>query len=138
MKSLDEKLSLIREVGEEIVMEEELRELLQEGKNLVAYDVFEPSGQIHIAQGLMRAININKMIEAGFTFKMLVADWHAMANLKFGGDLEKIQTAGKYFIEVWKACGLNMDKVEFVWASDLVKKSEYWQLVLKIASLNTV
>ena len=110
----DSKVKLLKEVGEEIIQEEELTKLLEEGKDLIAYDGFEPSGQIHIAQGLLRAINVNKMTRAGFTFKMWVADWHAMANNKMGGDLEKIQVVGKYFIEVWKACGMDLKNVEFV------------------------
>ena len=55
----EEKLELIKQVGEEIVSEEELLELLKTKKNLIAYDGFEPSGKIHIAQGLLRAINVN-------------------------------------------------------------------------------
>jgi tyrosyl-tRNA synthetase len=133
-----ERLKLIEEVGEEIVTGEDLQKLLEEKKYPVAYDGFEPSGNIHIAQGILRAININKMIQAGFTFKMLVADWHAAANNKFGGDLQKIQIAGKYFIEVWKACGLDDSHIEFVWASDVVKDPKYWELVLNIARMNTV
>jgi tyrosyl-tRNA synthetase len=89
---------------------------------------------MHIAQGILRTININKMIKAGFKFRMYVADWHAYLNNKLGGDLEKIQTTGKYFIEVWKACGMNVDHVEFVWASDLVKKDGYWDIVMRIAT----
>jgi len=133
-----EKMALIRTVGEEIIGEGELLKLFEGGQALVAYDGFEPSGQIHIAQGLLRAININKITQTGIRFKMLVADWHAFANNKMGGDLEKIQTVGKYFIEVWRACGLNLDKVEFVWASDLVKNSEYWKLVLQVARTNSI
>ncbi|MDP2930221.1 MAG: tyrosine--tRNA ligase [bacterium] len=136
--TIEEKLNLIKQVGEEITTEEELRRLLETEKNLVAYDGFEPSGQIHIAQGLLRAININKMTKAGIKFKMLVADWHAMANNKMGGDLEKIQTVGRYFIEVWKACGMDLINVEFIWASDLVKDSNYWKLVLQIAKTNSI
>ncbi|NQU78868.1 tyrosine--tRNA ligase, partial [Candidatus Woesearchaeota archaeon] len=98
----EERLELIRQVGEEIINEEELKELLDSGKDLVAYDGFEPSGHLHIAQGLMRAININKMTKAGCKFKILVADWHAWANNKLGGSLENIQTVGKYLIDVWK------------------------------------
>ncbi len=133
----DERLKLIREVGEEIVTEAELKKLLETEKNLIAYDGFEPSGQMHIAQGILRTININKMIRAGFKFKMLVADWHASANKKMDGDLEKIQTVGKYFIEVWKACGMNQEKVEFIWASDIVKNAGYWELVLQIGKTNS-
>lgn len=135
---IQERLSLIKQVGEEIVQEEELKKLLESGEELVAYDGFEPSGQIHIAQGLLRAININKMIKAGVKFKMLVADWHAMANNKMGGDLEKIKTVGKYFIEVWKACGMALSNVEFIWASDLVKDDNYWKLVLQVGKSNAL
>lgn len=135
---IEEKLQLIKEVGEEIISEDELVELLKEDKHPVAYDGFEPSGNIHIAQGLLRAINISKMVKSGFKFKMLIADWHAAANNKFGGDLEKIRDAGEYFKEVWKACGLDIKGVEFIWASDLVKDSEYWKIVLNVARANTV
>ena len=69
---------------------------------------------------------------------MWVADWHAMANNKLGGDLEKIKTTGKYFIEVWKASGMDLSKVEFLWASDMVKKSDYWKLVLQVGKSNVL
>lgn len=134
----EKKIELISQVGEEIITQEDLEKLLDRKKNPVAYDGFEPSGQAHIAQGILRAINIEKMIDAGCKFKMLVADWHAMANNKFDGDLDKIQTAGNYLIEVWKASGLDTKKVEFVWASDLVKDQEYWKKVMKIAINSTV
>lgn len=134
----DEKLTLINQVGEEIITKEDLKKLLESGEELIAYDGFEPSGQIHIAQGILRAININKLTSTGIKFKMLVADWHAMANNKMGSDLEKIKLVGKYFIEVWKAAGMDLQNVEFVWASDLVKNDAYWMLVLKIARTNGI
>jgi len=138
--SLDERISLIMEVGEEVINEEELRELfkwkLENNKKIYAYDGFEPSGNIHIAQGLLRAINVNKLTKAGITFKFLVADWHAAANQKFGGNLEIIKKVGDFFIEVWKVCDMDLDKVEFIYASDVVKDPSYWELVLNIA-INT-
>jgi len=134
----DEKIKLIQEVGEEIVGEDELRKLLKSNEELIAYDGFEPSGQIHIAQGLVRAINVNKMIKAGVRFKMWVADWHAMANNKMGGDLEKIKTVGEYFIEVWRASGMDLSKVEFLWASDMAKNPEYWKLVVQVGKTNVL
>ena len=133
-----ERSQLISEVGEEIITKEDLSKLLESGDELIAYDGFEPSGQIHIAQGILRTINVNKMTKAGVHFKMLVADWHAYANNKMGGDLERIQTVGKYFIEVWKACGMDLSHVEFVWASDLVKDPDYWKLVLQISKTNSL
>lgn len=135
---VEEKLNIIKEVAEEIITEQDLSELLSKKKQIIAYDGFEPSGQIHIAQGLLRAITVNKLTSTGIKFKMLVADWHAMINNKLGGDLEKIQTTGKYFIEVWKSCGMNLDNVEFVWASDLVNDQDYWKTVLELSMNATV
>lgn len=133
-----EKLDLINQVGEEVIGADELKTLLESGEQLIAYDGFEPSGQIHIAQGLLRAINVNKMLKAGVKFRMWVADWHAMANNKMGGDLEKIKTVGKYFIEVWKASGMDLSKVEFMWASDMAKNPDYWKLVVQVGKSNAL
>jgi tyrosyl-tRNA synthetase len=133
-----ERLDLIRQVGEEIIGEEELVELLNSGNKITAYDGFEPSGRIHIAQGILRAINVNKMTKAGVHFKFWVADWFALMNNKMGGDLEKIKVVGEYFIEVWKACGMNMENVEFLWASDVMDDTDYWLKVINIARINTV
>lgn len=135
---LADKLKLVKEVGEEIITEEELSKLLAEKKRPVAYDGFEPSGRVHIAQGVMRAVNVNKMIKAGCKFKMWVADWHAWANNKMGGDLDRIQTVGKYLIEVWKAAGMDLDNVEFVWANEAMKDVSYWKTVMQIARNSTV
>lgn len=133
-----EKLNLIKQVGEEIISEDELSKLLESDEQLIAYDGFEPSGQIHIAQGILRAINVNKMIKAGVSFKMWVADWHAMANNKMGGDLEKIKVVGEYFIEVWRASGMDLSKVEFLWASDMAKNPDYWKLVIQVGKSNVL
>lgn len=135
--NIQERLQLIREVAEEIVGESELVTLLDSGKEIVAYDGFEPSGKIHIAQGLMRAINVNKLVAAGIRFKFWVADWFAMMNKKMGGDLNKIQVLGEYFIEVWKACGMSTRNVEFLFASQHMNQ-EYWLKVLRIGGLNSV
>ena len=136
---INQKIDIIKSVGEEIVTDEDLRKLLEEKKHPVAYDGFEPSGtSIHIAQGLLRAININKMTKTGCKFKILVADWHAWANNKMGGDLEKIQKVGKYLIEVWKACDMDTDNVEFIWVSDMVKDDAYWKTVMQIARESTL
>jgi tyrosyl-tRNA synthetase len=135
---LKEKLQLIKEVGEEIISEDELIELLKNKPHPIAYDGFEPSGRIHIAQGILRSINVNKLTKAGIKFKFWVADWFALMNNKMGGDLEKIKVVGKYFIEVWKASGMDMKNVEFLWASDVMNDTEYWLKVINIGRMNSV
>ena len=64
-----------------------------------------------------------------------VADWFAQLNNKMGGDLKKIKVVGEYMIEVWKAVGMNLDMVEFLWASDAINERphEYWSLVMDIS-----
>ena len=116
--SLEERFKLIRSIGPECVQEDELLERLKEPRLLRAYDGFEPSGRMHIAQGILRAINVNKLVDAGCVFIFWVADWFALLNNKFNGDLEKIKLVGRYFIEVWRAAGMKMSNVQFLWASE--------------------
>lgn len=88
----------------------------------------------------MKALNVNKLTKAGCIFKFWIADWYAYLNNKMGGDLKKIKTTGEYFIEIWKAVGMRLDRVEFLWSSDEInaRASEYWPLVMDIARRNSV
>ena len=53
--------------------------------------------------------------------------------------MEKIRKLGQYFIEVWKASGMNMNCVEFIWTSEFIKASKtYWAKVLDIAKQNSL
>ena len=140
----------LRSVGEECVTEAELRLLLQQqpadDREIRLYDGFEPSGRMHIAQGVFKAVNVNKCTAqddassaGGQTrkkkFVFWVADWFALMNDKMGGDLDAIKTTGEYLIQVWRAAGMDLDKVEFQWASaELTQQaSSYWPLVLDVA-----
>ena len=137
--NIEEKIRIVKEVGEEIINEKELIELFKKKEHPIAYDGFEPSGRIHIAQGLLRSINVNKLTSTGIKFRFWVADWFGMLNNKMGGDLEKIKIVGKYFIEVWKACGMDLDNVEFIWTSEFIAEHpEYWTTVLKLSMNTTV
>lgn len=144
--SLEEKVKLVLSVGEnnKCIPEEndfaELRNLLAKKKDPVCYDGFEPSGRMHIAQGVMKVLNVNKLTSAGCVFKFWIADWFAQLNNKMGGDLKKIQTVGRYMIEVWKAAGMDLKRVEFLWSSEEIngRAAEYWPLVMDIARRNTL
>lgn len=138
--SLDEKVKLCLEVGEEVVQAEELAQLLKRKPLWNCYDGFEPSGRMHIAQGIMKSINVNKITKAGGIFIFWVADWFALLNNKMGGDLEKIQVVGRYFVEVWRAAGMNLANVKFLWASEEINKraEEYWSTVIDISRKATI
>jgi tyrosyl-tRNA synthetase len=130
---LEERVSLIRRVGEEIITEEELRELLGKKSHPTAYDGFEPSGLAHLPFGVLRPILVDDMLKAGVRMKLWIADWFAWVNNKMGGDLAKIQEVGRYFVEVWKAAGVDMSKVDVLWTSDAARNEDYWKGVVTVA-----
>ena len=136
----EERFGLIKQVGEggEIIGEEELKAMIKSKKQIVAYDGFEPSGLAHIPFGLLRAENIKLMLKAGIKFKLYLGDYFAFINNKLGGDLKRIQRAGEYFIEVWKACGVDISKVEIIWASERMNSLNYWDRVLRVAKETTL
>ncbi|XP_063934540.1 uncharacterized protein LOC135146311 [Zophobas morio] len=91
---------------------------------------------MHIAQGLFKAINVNKCIKMGRgTFIFWVADWFALMNDKLNGDINKIELVGEYFINVWKAAGMDMSNVKFLRSSSEIclNAERYWLQVLDVA-----
>ncbi|KAA8534421.1 hypothetical protein F0562_031938 [Nyssa sinensis] len=93
--SVEEKFEIVLSVGKECIQEDELMNLLTKKPLLICYDGFEPSGWMHIAQGVMKIINVNKLTCAGCKVNW-IADWFAQLNNKMGGDLKKIQTVRHY------------------------------------------
>ncbi len=135
---LETRLDLIKGVGEEIITEKELRTLLETNDHPTAYDGFEPSGLAHLPFGVLRPILVDDMLKAGVRMKLWIADWFGWVNNKMGGDLEKIQEVGRYFVEVWRAAGVDMSKVEVLWTSDAAKNDEYWKKVVTVAQNATL
>ncbi len=134
----DEKVKIVESVAEEIVTKDELRKLFEEKKHPVAYDGFEPSGLAHLPFGVFRPLILERLMKAGIHFKLYLGDWFAWINNKLSGDLDTIRKCGEYFVEVWHAAGVDLSKVEIVWASDLVARKEYWQRVLTVAKHCTI
>ena len=52
--SVEEKVRVAMSVGEEVVSPEELEKLFASREHPIVYDGFEPSGRMHIAQGVLR------------------------------------------------------------------------------------
>ena len=132
----------ILSVGEECISPSELKQLLlARGRGTDVgfrlYDGFEPSGRLHVAQGLFKAMNVNKCTATGTNaiFVFWVADWFALMNDKMGGQLDRIKIVGEYLIEVWKAAGMNLSQVIFKWASEEITlhADKYWPTMLDVA-----
>ncbi|KAG5404459.1 hypothetical protein IGI04_010578 [Brassica rapa subsp. trilocularis] len=139
-EEVKKKYNIVRSIGEECIQEDELMNLLAKKPTPICYDGFEPSGRMHIAQGVMKVTNVNKLTSAGCQVKIWIADWFAQLNNKLGGDLERIKVVGEYFKEIWQAGGMNTDKVAFLWASDEIngRGGKYWPLVMDIARRNNL
>lgn len=130
---IDTRIEMIlRPPTQEVITREELRELLETKDQPVAYNGFEPSGLAHLGTGLITALKVKDLVEAGCKFTLFLADWHAWVNEKIGGDLPNIRKCGEYLKEVWLSLGVNPSKVNFVFGTD-VYQQDYWNKVIKIA-----
>ncbi|MEM3655460.1 MAG: tyrosine--tRNA ligase, partial [Thermoprotei archaeon] len=83
-------------------------------------------------------LKIMDLVQAGVKYKVLLATWHAWLNNKFGGDMEMIRLAAKYFIEGWTSLGVDPSAVEYVMADELVSESGYWETLLRVANRVTL
>ncbi len=134
----EKKLELIKRNTEEILGEDELREVLKSGEKLRHYIGFEISGKIHLGSGLMSMLKIKDFIDAGVDCSVFLADWHTWINDKLGGNPEIIKkVAVGYFKEGMKASlkcvGGNPEKLKFVLGSDLYHNNDlYWTTVIDI------
>ncbi|KAM0901255.1 hypothetical protein ACQ4PT_020088 [Festuca glaucescens] len=145
-RSFEQRLATLRSIGE-CANQYELSPLLKKKTSPVCYVWCDPSPWMHITQGFLMALNVNKLIKAGCKVKILMADWFAWLDWKIsfivqatGGDLSRMQTVGLYNAKTWKAAGMDLDGVELVWLSDLMCRNadEYWPLAMDIARKSDV
>jgi tyrosyl-tRNA synthetase len=133
------RLSLImRSPTEEIVTLDELRELLETESHPIAYNGFEPSGRAHLGTGLITALKMKDLTQAGVKYKVLLATWHAWLNSKLDGDMKRIRAGAEYLKKVWTLLGVDNSMVEFVDAEKIVDSKEYWEKVMKICTHTTI
>ncbi|KAK1615622.1 hypothetical protein QYE76_021139 [Lolium multiflorum] len=129
---VEERAATLLSTAEECVGgEDELLALLHDKPSPICFHSFQPSasGRLDIAQGVGKVIDVNKMIRAGCRVKILIEDQ------RMGGDLSKVRTTGHDMIEVWKALGMDLDGVEFLWSSEEISKRAhlYWPMVMSLA-----
>ncbi|MHA1556299.1 MAG: tyrosine--tRNA ligase [Candidatus Heimdallarchaeota archaeon] len=138
---IEERIKLITRNTEEVVVKDEIKPLFERKKKPNSYIGFELSGKLHIGNGLLCAMKMHDLVDAGVNMTIFLADWHSWVNNKLDGDLEKIRIAGEYFKEGYKALGLTEDKVTYRWSNEFVSDSDYWATLIKVAkntSLNRI
>ena len=134
----EKRLELIKRNTEEILGEDELKEVLGNGEKLKHYIGFEISGKVHLGTGIVCMNKVKDFMEAGIDCSVFLADWHTWINDKLGGNPENIKKiAVGYFKEALKASlkcsGGNPEKLKFVLGSDLYHNNDlYWATVIEI------
>lgn len=137
--SPEEKFNLIKRNTEEILGEDELKELIKNSEKLKHYIGFEISGKIHLGTGLICMMKVRDFINAGVDCSVFLADWHTWINDKLGGNPEIIKKiAVGYFREGMKASlkcvGGNPEKLKFILGSELYHNNDfYWTTVLDVS-----
>ncbi len=135
---MESKLAAMNGFAQEIVTEDELKKLFETNDHPLAYDGFEPSGLAPLHFGVLRAKNIKTMLSIGIRFNLYIADYFALINNKMNGDIEKIRTVGRYFVEVWKAAGVDTRKVNIIWAKELMSTLDYWDTFIRVGKAVTL
>ncbi len=127
-----EKLELaLKPPVQEVVTQEELKELFETNSHPKHYIGFEISGLLHVGSLMVSGSVINNLSKAGVETTVFLADWHSIINNKLGGDFEKIKDASKYYEEAFK---FYCPKAKIVRGTELYKgNDDYWQSVLKFS-----
>uniref|UniRef100_A0A0E0JRH1 Tyrosine--tRNA ligase n=1 Tax=Oryza punctata TaxID=4537 RepID=A0A0E0JRH1_ORYPU len=138
--SFDQRFATLKSIGEDRVKDRELELLLKKKSAPVCHVWCDPTPFMRISQGIITTLSVNKMVKSGCKVKILMADWIAQMNHNIDGNLNKMRTIGLYNIEMWKAAGMALDRVEIVWLSDEISRhaDEYWPLAIDIARKTTV
>ncbi len=134
---IESKLAIIKsEPLEEIITEQELRSLLETNDHPGHYIGLEISGMPHIGHLLFGGKKINDLNSIGVKTQILLADWHTVANRKFGADWEKIKKASEFYRKMFNVF---CPGTKVVLGSDLYHENdEYWKTVMNMAVRTTI
>ncbi len=134
---VEERYALIARNTEEIITPEDLMEVLRNKSSPTGYIGFEPSGLVHIGW-MVTAQKVKDFVDAGFTFIVFLADWHAYINDKLGGDINNIRICAEYMKDCFEALGLPREKVEYRLASEIMDDIDYWEMVMKVGKASSL
>ncbi|MEM4255021.1 MAG: tyrosine--tRNA ligase [Candidatus Norongarragalinales archaeon] len=130
---LHSKLDLaLKPPVQEVVTQDELKQLFETNAHPKHYIGFEISGLLHVGSLLVSGSVINNLSKAGVETTVFLADWHSVINGKLGGDIGKIQSASKYYEEAFR---FYCPKAKIVRGTELYRHNdEYWQSVLRFST----
>jgi tyrosyl-tRNA synthetase len=113
---------LITRNAEEVVTDEEVRDLAESPDGKRVYVGYEPSGVLHIGH-MLAANKLIDLQDAGMEVVVLLADVHAYLNDK--GTFEEIEETAEKMRKQFLAYGLDEDQTEFVYGSEFQLDDDY-------------
>ncbi|MFT4957558.1 MAG: tyrosyl-tRNA synthetase [Halobacteriales archaeon] len=113
---------LIQRNVEEVVTDDEVRDLAKDPEGKRVYVGYEPSGVLHLGH-LLTATKLIDLQETGMEVVVLLADVHAYLNGK--GTFEEIRGTAEQMQAQFLAYGLEVDKTEFVYGSEFQLDEDY-------------
>jgi len=136
---IEDRKELVLRNTAETVTEEEIEEILEKDSP-VAYCGYAPTGTMHIGH-FTTVRKIADFIEAGFTYKFLLADIHAELDIE-KSPRKLVEARTEYYKKaiqgMLEASGIDEDDVEFVKGSDFQHSSEYQKGYMQIMEEATV
>jgi tyrosyl-tRNA synthetase len=134
----EEKFNLIKRNTEEIVAEEELRELLKAKNQPAVYLGTAITGRPHTGY-FVWVLKLADFLKAGFKVKLLLADLHGALDQTPWELLEKRYEYYKTIIPfMFEAIGANIKNFEIVKGSDFQKNKDYFYDVLRMSTYASV
>ncbi len=136
----EEAFNLIKRNTQEIVSEDELLDLLATKENPVAYWGTATTGRIHIGY-FIPLTKIADFLNAGVTFKILLADFHAhLDDSKSPWDLLDARTEyyKQIIIAMLESLGADISKLIFIRGRDIELEKQYSSDLLRLSTLVTI
>ncbi len=134
---IETKMELIKsEPLQEVITDQDLRTILETNAHPKHYIGLEISGMMHLGSLILNGKKINDFDKAGIKTQVLLADWHTMANNKFGGDWDRIIKASEFYRKAFqKVC----PNTKIILGSDLYKgNDDYWKNIIQFARRTTM
>ncbi|MFH1151722.1 MAG: tyrosine--tRNA ligase [Nanoarchaeota archaeon] len=136
--SVDEMIELIKRNTVEIIGEDELKKLIKSKKEISVYWGTMPTGSISIAY-FFPMLKIADFLKAGLKVKILLADLHAELD---GVPWELVEKRYDYYkkaiVNILKAIGTDITKLEFVKGSDFQLNPKYMADLLKLSTITSI
>lgn len=132
------RFELIKRNLQEVLMEEELKDLIDKKKEISVYWGTMPTGSISVAY-FFPMLKIADFLKAGLRVKILLADLHALLD---GVHWEMLEKRTEYYkraiITILKILDVDIKKLEFVKGSDIQLNGKYFNDLLKLSSISSI